>query len=222
VSRFDARGGRRFAVLEDCPTLAVHTYARDQLDEMRFARVVRARTESETDGPSGCDVAGAPPSLPIANRTQSVAAYDVPRSAATRARARRRLLVAGAAAAFALALAAAPVLAASIVKRSAGPLFATLTASTHAPKIGVAMTIKVTATLNGKPAHAALTYQYLFGDVVVSTRYPCNGKACSFTGRYSDRLTFPATSLGTPLTLQVVVKAAGHTVKLGWSVTSNK
>jgi hypothetical protein len=106
--------------------------------------------------------------------------------------------------------------AASVVTRSSGPLSATLTASTHTPKI------KVTATLNGKPARATLIYQYLYGGAVVSTRYPCNNKACTFTGHYSDKLTFPATSLGEPLTLQVVVKASGHTVKLDSSITSHK
>jgi hypothetical protein len=44
----------------------------------------------------------------------------------------------------------------------------------------VPMSIKVTATLKGKPAHATLIYQYLYGGAVVSTRYPCNYKACSF------------------------------------------
>lgn len=117
---------------------------------------------------------------------------------------------------------AGPAAAASVVKRSSGPLSATLTASTHTPKINVPMSIKVTATLSGKPARATLIYQYLYGGQVVSTRYPCNNKACSFTGHYSDKLTFPATSLGQPLTLQVVVKASGHTVKLDSSITSHK
>jgi hypothetical protein len=117
---------------------------------------------------------------------------------------------------------AAPAAAASVVTRSSGPLSATLTASTHTPKINVPMSIKVTATLNGKPARATLIYQYLYGGAVVSTRYPCNNKACTFTGHYSDNLTFPATSLGEPLTLQVVVKASGHTVKLDSSITSHR
>jgi len=117
-------------------------------------------------------------------------------------------------------VAAAPAAATGGVTRASGPLSATLTVSTHTPKIGVAMSITVIATLHGKPAHASLIYQYLYGGVVVSTRYPCSGKACTFTGRYGDELTFPESSLGQPLTLQVVVKASGHTVKLDASITS--
>jgi hypothetical protein len=131
-----------------------------------------------------------------------------------------RLAVAGTiAAALAFAGSAA---AATAATRTSGPLSATLTVSTHTPKINVPMSIKVTATLKGKPAHATLIYQYLYGGAVVSTRYPCNNKACTFTGHYSDKLTFPATSLGEPLTLQVVVKASGHTVKLDSSITSHR
>jgi hypothetical protein len=117
---------------------------------------------------------------------------------------------------------AGTAIAASGVTRTSGPLSGTLTASTHTPKVNVPMSITVTATLKGKPAHATLIYQYLYGGAVVSTRYPCNNKACSFTGHYSDKLTFPATSLGEPLTLQVVVKALGHTVKLDSAITSHK
>jgi hypothetical protein len=84
------------------------------------------------------------------------------------------------------------------------------------------MTIKVAATLKGKPVHATVFYRYLYGGTVVSTRYPCNNKACSFTGHYSDRLIFPAASLGQPLTLRVVIKAGGRTVNLDSSITSHK
>jgi hypothetical protein len=107
------------------------------------------------------------------------------------------------------------------VTRTSGPLSATLTASPHTPKINVPMSIKVTATLDGRPAQATLIYQYLYGGAVVSTRYPCNNRACRFTGHCSDNLTFPATSLGMPPTLQVVVKAAGHTVKLDSAITAH-
>jgi len=131
-----------------------------------------------------------------------------------------RLVVAGGAAAT-IVLAPSPASAANVT-RASGPLTATLTASTHTPKINVDMTIAVTATLNGKPAHSTIIYQYLFAGAVVSTRYPCKGKACTFTGHYRDTLTFPPASVGTALTLQVVVKAAGRTVKLSWAITSHK
>ena len=128
-------------------------------------------------------------------------------------------LVAGVLAVAAVADAAAP----SIIKRSSGPLAATLAPSTHTPKINTLMPITVTATLSGKPAHATAAYQFLFGGAVVApTQYPYNNKHFSFTGHFSDKLNFPASSLGIPLTLRVVIKAAGHTVNLNCSITSHK
>lgn len=115
----------------------------------------------------------------------------------------------------------AAALGAGVVKGSSGPLSASLTAGTHTPKIGTKWPLKVTATLHGKPAHASVIYEYLYGGAVVSTRYPCNNKACGFTGHYSDKLVFPAASLGEPLTLRIVIKASGHTVDLDWAVTSH-
>jgi len=113
--------------------------------------------------------------------------------------------------------------AATVIKGSSGPLVATLTPSTHTPKINTLMPISVTATLNGKPAHATAAYQFLYGGAVVApTQYPYNNKHFSFTGHFSDKLNFPASSLGFTLTLRVVIKAAGHTVNLPCSITSHK
>jgi hypothetical protein len=112
--------------------------------------------------------------------------------------------------------------AASIIKASSGPLSATLTPSTHTPKINTLVPIKVTATLHGKPVRATAFYQFLFGGSVVGTGYPYNNKHYSFTGHFSDKLNFPASSLGFTLTLRVVIKAAGHTVNLPCSITSHK
>ena len=128
-------------------------------------------------------------------------------------------LAAGAVAIGATSIAAA----AAVIKGSSGPLAATLTPSTHTPKINTLMPISVTATLNGKPAHATAAYQFLYGGAVVApTQYPYNNKHFSFTGHFSDKLNFPASSLGFTLTLRVVIKAAGHTVNLNCSITSHK
>ena len=128
-------------------------------------------------------------------------------------------LAAGAVAIGATSIAAA----AAVIRGSSGPLAATLTPSTHTPKINTLMPISVTATLNGKPAHATAAYQFLYGGAVVApTQYPYNNKHFSFTGHFSDKLNFPASSLGFTLTLRVVIKAAGHTVNLPCSITSHK
>lgn len=133
-------------------------------------------------------------------------------------------LTIGGLAAVAVALGATSIAAAAaVIKGSSGPLAATLTPSTHTPKINTLMPISVTATLNGKPAHATAAYQFLYGGAVVApTQYPYNNKHFSFTGHFSDKLNFPASSLGFTLTLRVVIKAAGHTVNLPCSITSHK
>jgi hypothetical protein len=133
-------------------------------------------------------------------------------------------LTIGGLAALAVAIGATSMAAAAaVIKGSSGPLTATLTPSTHTPKINTLMPISVTATLNGKPAHATAAYQFLYGGAVVApTQYPYNNKHFSFTGHFSDKLNFPASSLGFTLTLRVVIKAAGHTVNLPCSITSHK
>lgn len=108
-----------------------------------------------------------------------------------------------------------------LVKKSSGPLTATLKPSTHTPKVNVKWPITVTATLSGKPAHATAFYQFLFAGSVVGTGYVNNNKHFSFTGHFSDSLVFPAQSTGEPLTLDVVIKAGGHTVNLDWAITSH-
>jgi opacity protein-like surface antigen len=102
---------------------------------------------------------------------------------------------------------------------SAGPLVATMVPSTHDPKINAKWPLEVNATLKGKPAHASAEYQFLLGFTVVSTQYPRSNKHFTFLGQFSDDLVFPPDSKGEPLTLQVVIADAGHTVKLDWAIT---
>ena len=118
--------------------------------------------------------------------------------------------------------AALPATAATaLVKGTSGPLKATLAPSTHTPKVNQNWPITVTATLSGKPAHATAEYEFLFSGQVVSYQYPYNNKHFGFTGHYSDKLVFPAQSVGEPLTLRIVIRASGHTVNLNWSITSH-
>ena len=137
-------------------------------------------------------------------------------------RGRGLITAAIAAATLSLTILAAGALAAALVKSASGPLRATLTPSTHTPKVNAKWPIVVTATLNGKPAHATAVYQFLYSGQVVGTEYPHYNKHFSFTGHFSDTLVFPAESVGEPLTLRVVIKASGHTVNLSWSITSHK
>jgi hypothetical protein len=109
----------------------------------------------------------------------------------------------------------------ALVKVSSGPLSATLLPGTHKPKVNVKWPITVTAALSGKPAHATAIYEFLFGGTIVSTQYVKNTKNFGFTGHFSDELLFPPASTGQPLTLRVVIRAAGRTVNLNWSITSH-
>ena len=136
-------------------------------------------------------------------------------------RGRGLITAAIAAAALSITILAAGALAAALVKSASGPLRATLTPSTHTPKVNAKRPIVVTATLNGKPAHATAVYQFLYDGAVVGTGYVKNNKHFSFTGHFSDSLVFPPTSVGEPLTLSVVISSAGHTVKLDWSIKSH-
>jgi hypothetical protein len=134
-----------------------------------------------------------------------------------------RLTVAGLIAGAVATTATVTAAAVPVIKGSSGPLVATLTPSTHTPKINTLVPITVTATLNGKPAHATAAYQFLYGGAVVApTQYPRNNKHFSFTGHFSDKLNFPASSVGFTLTLRVVIKAAGRTVNLPCSITSHR
>jgi hypothetical protein len=133
-----------------------------------------------------------------------------------------RFLVSGLGAAVLAFTAGSAADAAPIIKGSSGPLAATLTPSTHTPKVNTLVPIAVTATLHGKPAHATALYQFLFGGAVVGTGYAHSNKHFSFTGHFSDKLNFPASSLGFALTLRVVIKAGGRTVNLNCSITSHK
>jgi hypothetical protein len=103
---------------------------------------------------------------------------------------------------------------------SSGPLVAAMVPSTHHPKINAKWPLEVSATLNGKAAHASAEYQFLLGYTVVSTQYPRSNKHFTFVGHFSDTLVFPPDASGEPLTLQVVIEDAGHTAKLDWAITA--
>ncbi len=108
------------------------------------------------------------------------------------------------------------------VKKSSGPLTATIVPGTHHPRINAKWPLSVTATLAGMPAHATSLYLFMLGPMVVSTQRPYGKNPYRFTGHYNDTFTWPADSLGQTLTLRVAVSAGGHTVDLDWAVTPVK
>jgi len=130
------------------------------------------------------------------------------------------VLAGGAKAAKTVSCASKAAVAGQPCSASSGPLLATMVPSTHDPKINAKWPLEVSATLDGKPAHAGAEYQFLFGFTVVSTQYPRSNKRFTFTGHFSDNLVFPPDAKGEPLTLQIVIEDAGHTAKLDWAISA--
>lgn len=137
-------------------------------------------------------------------------------------RSRKLAVIALATAALAAAAGSAAAGSATTVKGSSGPLTATIEPGTHHPVINSKWPLSVTATLSGKPAHATSLYLFMLGFSVVSTQHPYSKNPYRFTGHYNDTFTWPAESLGEPLTLRVVISAGRHTVDLDWAVTPVK
>ena len=109
---------------------------------------------------------------------------------------------------------------------AATPLTATLTAPTHAPRIKTRWYYTVRATLAGKPAAGKLTaaivdpiggsHPVQFGS---STKDLSNWP---FTGRFRDFIVWPATSVGIPLKLHVVLKLGSSKRTLTFAVTPRR
>jgi hypothetical protein len=134
-----------------------------------------------------------------------------------------------------LAIAAAAIFIPSAPAASA-PCVAHLSAPTHHPKAGKLWPITVTCrTRSGRAVRATATYQFVYNGQVVATRYPSPNvnpnSACSkagtcrhspwpFKGRMRDAtFTWPARSVGFPLTFRVVVKVKGQgTRRLNYTV----
>jgi hypothetical protein len=134
----------------------------------------------------------------------------------------RTLRIIAAVAVLAIVPAGSSLAAGKLVKKSSGPLTATLAPPASKPKANKNIPIKVTATLKGKPAHATAIYEFLFAGTVVSTQNPYGKKPYRFTGSFKDNLVFPPSAVGQPLTFRVVVKAGGHTVNLDAPVDAQK
>lgn len=126
--------------------------------------------------------------------------------------------------------------AATAVPASAASFKATLHVPTHHPKANARWPVVVTArTSSGKALRATATYQWLYNNQVVATRYPspnvnpnskcsragtCRHSPWPFTGKMRDAtFTWPARSVGFALTFRVVVTVKGRgSQKLNYAV----
>ena len=102
---------------------------------------------------------------------------------------------------------------ANVVSASVGGVSATLHAATHHPKVQVPWPIHFTVTHDGAPAHASVSYEYLFAGQVVARR-----SHYTFTGEFSDTFHWPSSAVGYPLTFRAVIASAGVTIDLDYPV----
>jgi hypothetical protein len=109
-----------------------------------------------------------------------------------------------------------------------GALTATFTAGTHHPNCKQKWPITVTASLNGKPAHASAFYQFMYGGQVVARRYPFaatprnrQNRIWHFFRRFTDNTfgPFGALAVGQHLTIRAVVQAGRYTAYPSYWVT---
>ena len=100
-----------------------------------------------------------------------------------------------------------------VVSGSADALAATMHTAGHHPHVGRPWPISFVATDAGKPAHAEVAYEYLFGGQVVAHR-----SHYRFTGHFHDVFKWPSSAVGFPLTFRAVIKSAGATLNLDYAV----
>ena len=169
-------------------------------------------------------------------RTISHATTASARAAARVLVARRSARWSGRAAALAAGLTTllAGAAAASTVTATNGPLKATFTAKTHDPNCKQKWPITITATYQGKPAHATAYYQFLLDGSVESTQYPFsgtrrnpgtkahpNGTVWHFVGGFTDSGFGPFGALATSvpsLTVRAVIQEGQYTAEPSFTV----
>ncbi len=100
---------------------------------------------------------------------------------------------------------------------STAGLVATLQAPGHSPKVNANWPITVTLTKDGKPARGHISYAFLLGGQVVSTR-SVGKESPNFVGTFHDTINWPADSVGQSLTFRVIVQTAYGTKNLDYAV----
>lgn len=106
-----------------------------------------------------------------------------------------------------------PSLRGNTVTVSAGSLTASMRVSGHKPKIDAPWPVHFTLTRAGRPARASVSYEFLFAGQVVAHR-----SHYTFTGRFSDTLTWPSSAVGYPLTFRAVMSSGGTLINLDYQV----
>ncbi|MBV8928457.1 MAG: hypothetical protein JO152_04960 [Mycobacteriaceae bacterium] len=100
---------------------------------------------------------------------------------------------------------------------SAGAVRATLHGENHSPKVNKLWHYSVLATnASRQPLTGTVESEFVFSGQVVGRESPPTHRLTD--GRLDDKITFPAQSVGIPLTFQVVVDTGHGSVTLDWPV----
>ena len=99
------------------------------------------------------------------------------------------------------------------VSASAAGVTATMRAGTHTPAVEAPWPVHFTVVLDGRPAHASVSYEYLLGEQVVAHR-----SHYTFKGSFSDIFKWPADAVGYPLTFRAVIVAGKTKIDLGYPI----
>jgi hypothetical protein len=104
-----------------------------------------------------------------------------------------------------------------VVAASAGGMRASLHGQGHAPTAGKLWHYSVLATdPGGRALSGKVDTEFVFSGQVVGRESPPTHPLTN--GRLDDKVTFPAQSVGIPLTFRVVVHTSAGTVTLNWPV----
>jgi len=100
-----------------------------------------------------------------------------------------------------------------IVRATSDTLVATMHAGTHTPTVGRAWPVSFSVQRAGRPAPAAVSYQYLLASQVVARR-----SHYRFRGHFSDVFHWPSSAVGYALTFRAVVESGVTTLYLDYPV----
>ena len=102
-----------------------------------------------------------------------------------------------------------------------GPVHASLHGASHTPTAGKLWpyTVRVT-NASGKPLEGTVATEFAFAGTVVGRESPPVHTLKD--GVLHDRITFPSSAIGHPLTLVTIVHTSAGSVALGWPVTARK
>jgi hypothetical protein len=98
-----------------------------------------------------------------------------------------------------------------------GPVRGTLHGTGHTPTAGRPWAYSVHVTdASGKPLSGTVAIEFAFNGSVVGHDTPLTHPVTN--GHWADKLTFPSTAIGYPLSFQAVVHTSAGSITLDWPV----